>query len=98
MLSLSLSVCHSLSLYPFLTKLSFIIKCSQILSYQERKRKDLQRLVYLDLGHSRAIDGTVGNICVLIDRFYSTQKKTLEINPRHPLMKELKARVEVSSL
>ena len=35
--------------------------------------------------------------CVLIGRFYSTQKKTLEINPRHPLMKELKARVEVSS-
>ena len=36
-------------------------------------------------------------VSVLIDRFYSTQKKTLEINPRHPLMKELKARVEVSS-
>ncbi|XP_070183392.1 endoplasmin-like [Littorina saxatilis] len=29
--------------------------------------------------------------------FYSTQKKTLEINPRHPLMKELKARVEVNA-
>ena len=26
-------------------------------------------------------------------RFYSTQKKTLEINPRHPLIKELQRRV-----
>ncbi|KAL8595182.1 hypothetical protein ACOMHN_013855 [Nucella lapillus] len=26
--------------------------------------------------------------------FYATQKKTLEINPRHPLMKKLKAQVE----
>lgn len=28
---------------------------------------------------------------------YATQKKTLEINPRHPLIKELKARIEVDS-
>ena len=26
--------------------------------------------------------------------FYSDQKKTLEINPRHPLIKELRRRVE----
>ena len=26
-------------------------------------------------------------------RFYSTQKKTMEINPRHPLIKELQRRV-----
>ncbi|XP_025107756.1 endoplasmin-like [Pomacea canaliculata] len=29
-------------------------------------------------------------------QFYSNQKKTLEVNPRHPLIKELKARVEVN--
>lgn len=28
--------------------------------------------------------------------YYATQRKTLEINPRHPLMKELKARVEAN--
>ena len=27
-------------------------------------------------------------------RFYATQKKTLELNPRHPLVKELRRRVE----
>ena len=27
--------------------------------------------------------------------FYSDQKKTLEVNPRHPLIRELKRRVEV---
>lgn len=34
--------------------------------------------------------------CCFFSRFYSTQKKTLEINPRHPLIKELKSKVEVS--
>lgn len=29
-------------------------------------------------------------------QFYSNQKKTLEINPRHPLIKELKARIEAN--
>lgn len=28
--------------------------------------------------------------------FYSSQKKTLEINTRHPLIKELKSKIEVS--
>lgn len=28
------------------------------------------------------------------NEFYSSQKKTLEINPRHPLVKELLSRVE----
>jgi heat shock protein 90kDa beta len=27
-------------------------------------------------------------------RYYASQKKTLEVNPRHPLVKELKRRVE----
>ena len=27
-------------------------------------------------------------------RYYATQKKTLEVNPRHPLVKELKRRVD----
>jgi heat shock protein beta len=30
------------------------------------------------------------------NQFYATQKKTLELNPRHPLIKELKRRVETS--
>jgi len=30
------------------------------------------------------------------NQFYATQKKTLEVNPRHPLIKELKRRVETS--
>ena len=30
----------------------------------------------------------------LYSSFYADQKKTLEINPRHPLIKELKRRVE----
>ena len=29
-------------------------------------------------------------------RYYGTQKKILELNPRHPLVKELKRRVETS--
>ena len=28
--------------------------------------------------------------------FYATQKKTLEINPRHPLIKDLKRRIDTS--
>lgn len=31
---------------------------------------------------------------ICLPSFYSDQKKTLEINPRHPLIKELKRRVE----
>jgi len=31
------------------------------------------------------------------NQYYATQKKTLELNPRHPLIKELRRRVEASS-
>ena len=31
---------------------------------------------------------------VVISRFYLNQKKTMEINPRHPLVQELRQRVE----
>ncbi len=31
---------------------------------------------------------------MFVHRYYAGQKKTLEINPRHPLVKELKRRVE----
>ena len=31
---------------------------------------------------------------VVFHRYYGTQKRTLEINPRHPLVKELKRRME----
>ena len=32
----------------------------------------------------------------LCRRFYANQKKILELNPRHPLVKELKQRIEVN--
>lgn len=35
------------------------------------------------------------NLNGVIASYYMNQKKTLEINPRHPLMKELLRRVEV---
>jgi heat shock protein 90kDa beta len=35
-------------------------------------------------------------ICNSHIRYYATQKKTLEVNARHPLIKELKRRVEDS--
>ena len=34
---------------------------------------------------------------MLLSRYYLNQKKTLEINPRHPIMKELLSRVEAGS-
>ena len=43
-------------------------------------------------------NGLVDNNTVLgtVCRFYATQKKILELNPRHPLVKELKRRVDVN--
>jgi len=38
-----------------------------------------------------AKQGDAGN------QFYASQKKTLEVNPRHPLIKELKARVDANA-
>lgn len=32
----------------------------------------------------------------MFSRYYATQKKTLEVNPRHPLIKELLKRVEAN--
>jgi len=35
-----------------------------------------------------------GKTLLVLWRYYANQKKTLEVNPRHPLVKELKRRVD----
>ncbi|KAH9507962.1 hypothetical protein Btru_052467 [Bulinus truncatus] len=40
---------------------------------------------------------TCGQNAHLVHLYYANQKKTLEINPRHPLVKELKTRVEADT-
>lgn len=63
-----------------------------ITSQTHAKAQDVQR-EYVFIVHFLFMRGEFDQVFFFFFRYYLTQKKTLEINPRHPLIKELLRRV-----
>lgn len=61
------------------------------------KKENLERTVFETNFYSIYSYITIYIYIFVYCSFYSSQKKTLEINTRHPLIKELKTKVDVST-